>query len=117
PEDRALARRLGRARPAALDDATIAFAARLAVAAGAEGVRADIVLCRAAAALAGWAGRAAATPDDVERVAPLALAHRHRRSPLDPPILPPEALADALDRARTGDGAAPDAPPGGDTGG
>jgi magnesium chelatase subunit D len=100
--DAALRERLTKARPADVDDGVIDFAARLAVASGAEGVRGDIVLCRAAAALAGWEGRPAATADDVERVAPLVLAHRHRRSPFDPPTLSPEALDDALSEARSG---------------
>ena len=99
--DRGLAARLAAARPAALPDEVVEFAARLAVAVGAEGLRADLVLCRAAAALAGWGGRARATTADVERVAPLALAHRRRRRPFDPPVLAPEELAAALDQARS----------------
>ena len=43
-----------------------AFRPVLALAVGAEGLRADLVLCRAAAALAGWEG-GATTTDDVER--------------------------------------------------
>jgi magnesium chelatase subunit D len=39
--------------------------------------------------------------EDVERVAPMALAHRRRRRPFDPPSLPPEELAEALARAHT----------------
>ena len=80
----------------------------LALAVGAEGLRADIVLCRAAAALAGWDGRPEATVADVERVAPLVLAHRRRRSPFDPPVLPPDELAEALAAARE---ASPPPPP------
>jgi magnesium chelatase subunit D len=120
--DTALRERLQGARPADVDDGTIDFAARLAVASGAEGVRGDIVLCRAAAALAGWEGRAAATSEDVERVAPLVLAHRHRRSPFDPPTLSPDALDDALSEARSGsaddraDGPADSPADGGDPG-
>ena len=98
--DRALAARLVTARPASLPDEVVTFAARLALAVGAEGLRADLVLCRAAAALAGWGARAHATTEDVERVAPLALAHRRRRRPFDPPALPPEELAAALSEAR-----------------
>jgi magnesium chelatase subunit D len=113
--DAGLRDRLAGARPADLPDDVIGFAARLAVASGAEGVRADIVLCRAAAALAGWEGRPVASTGDVERVAPLALAHRYRRSPFDPPVLPPEALERAVDDAR-GEGPPPGPPPGGSNG-
>ena len=50
--------RLASSHPAALPDEVVDFACRLAVAAGAEGLRGDLVLCRAGAALAGWEGRA-----------------------------------------------------------
>ncbi len=108
----ALAARLAAARPAHLPDAVVDFACRLALAVGAEGLRADLVLCRAAAALAGWEGRDQATTSDVERVAPLALAHRRRRRPFDPPSLAPEDLATALATAAAG----ADEPAGGDGG-
>jgi len=103
PGDAGLAARLRVARPAALPDEVIDFAARLALSVGAEGLRADLVLCRAAAALAGWDGRPRATAEDVERVAPLVLVHRRRRRPFDPPSLPPEDLQQALEQARTAD--------------
>ena len=102
-DDGALLGRLGGvlARPAAtLPGAVIAFACRLALAAGAEGLRADLVLCRAAAALAAWEGRDETGVADIERVAPLALAHRRRRRPFDPPTFPPDELRQALDQAR-----------------
>jgi magnesium chelatase subunit D len=57
--------------------------AALCAAAGVDGLRADLVISRAAAALAGWDRRDEVTDDDVRRVAPLALAHRQRRHPLD----------------------------------
>ena len=124
--DDQLRRRLAAAVPAALPDEVVAFAARLAVEVGAESLRADLVLCRTAAALAGWEGRSEATPDDVARVAPLALAHRRRRRPFDPPTLPPDDLQAALDQVRRpapdppsapADSAAPipDHPPAGDS--
>ncbi|HVL28224.1 MAG TPA: ATP-binding protein, partial [Acidimicrobiales bacterium] len=70
--DRALADRLAACRPAALPAEVVHFAARLALAVGAEGLRADLVLCRGARALASWEGRAEAAVADVERVAPMA---------------------------------------------
>jgi magnesium chelatase subunit D len=109
PDDAALAERLRRAAPAAIGDELIGVAARLALAVGAEGLRADLALCRAAAALAGLDGRGEATEADLRVVAPLVLAHRARRSPFDPPTLPPEALDDALDEV-LGDPPPPEPP-------
>jgi magnesium chelatase subunit D len=108
-DDATLAARLAAARRARLADPVVEFAARLALSVGAEGLRADLVLCRAAAALAGWEGREEATVEDVERVAPMALAHRRRRRPFDPPSLPPDELAEALAQARAD--VHPDDPP------
>jgi magnesium chelatase subunit D len=65
---------------------------------GAEGLRADLVICRAAAALASWEGRSTGDADDVRRVAPLALAHR-RRSPLGDGGIDGGELEEALERA------------------
>jgi magnesium chelatase subunit D len=59
-----------------------------------------VVLCRAAAAFAGWEGRSITTETDVERVAPLALGHRRRRRPFHPPALAPGELERALDATR-----------------
>lgn len=87
------------ARPAQYSDELLVAAARVALAAGAEGLRADLTLCRAAAARAGLEGRASATVDDLRRVAPLVLAHRARRAPFDPPTLPPGALDARIDEA------------------
>ena len=74
-------------------------AVALALAVGAEGLRADLTLCRAAAALAGWEGRTETAPDDPRRVAGLVLAHRRRRNPFDAPGLGDGELDDALDQA------------------
>jgi magnesium chelatase subunit D len=94
--DRDLRQRLAAVHPSTIPAPLIATASRLAVAVGAEGLRADLMLCRAAAAHAGWDGRAAATAQDVRRVAAIVLAHRRRRSPLDDPGLSEQDLADAF---------------------
>ncbi|MEO9224353.1 MAG: ATP-binding protein, partial [Acidimicrobiales bacterium] len=114
--DANLAERLAAAVPAAIDAEVIAFASRLALAVGAEGLRADLSLCRAAAALAGWEGRSDADTDDVARVAPLVLAHRRRRNPFDAPGISDDELADALEQAEptTADDTMPDEPIGPD---
>ncbi len=98
--DIVLRARLAAAMPADLPEAVVDFACHLAVSVGAEGLRADLVLCRAAAAFAGWEGRSVATEADVERVAPVALGHRRRRRPFDPPTLPTGELERALASAR-----------------
>ncbi len=84
------------ASSASIGNEVIDAANRLAVAVGAEGLRADLTICRAAAAQARLDGRDEATVDDVARVAPLVLAHRSRRGPFDPPVLPPETIDEAL---------------------
>ncbi|MFZ6003111.1 MAG: ATP-binding protein [Actinomycetota bacterium] len=91
--------RIGTARPATVPTELLEAAARLAIEVGAEGLRADLTLCRAASALAGLEGRQHTALPDLRRVAPLALAHRSRRGPFDPPTLAPDALERALDQA------------------
>lgn len=57
-------------------DAVIEHATQLALAAGVDGVRADLVLVKAARAHAALAGRTVVEMGDVDAVADLALAHR-----------------------------------------
>lgn len=57
-------------------DAVLHRAATCALAAGVDGMRADLVMLRAARALAAFEGRTEVTPADVDAVAELALAHR-----------------------------------------
>ncbi len=95
--DATLAESLAAATPARLTPAILEAASELALAVGVEGLRADLVLCRAAAAYAGLAGDTETTTEHLRRVAPLVLAHRSRRNPFDPPVVPPEELADRID--------------------
>jgi len=62
-------------------NAVLQHAAALALAAGVDGMRADLVMLRAARALAALEGRNAVTPQDVDAVAELALAHRRTLEP------------------------------------
>ncbi|MBC7682611.1 MAG: ATP-binding protein [Ferruginibacter sp.] len=62
-------------------DAVLQHAAALALAAGVDGMRADLVMLRAARALAALEGRDAVTTQDVDAVAELALAHRRTVEP------------------------------------
>lgn len=93
----ALAKRLSAARPATLCDELVASISALCASVGAEGLRADLTICRAAAALAGWEGRDATTSEDVRRVAPMALVHRARRDPLDSAGIDHDELDSAMD--------------------
>ncbi|MGW2054769.1 putative cobaltochelatase [Streptomyces sp. NPDC001840] len=61
-----------------------------------DGMRADIVMARTAAALAAWAGRTDVHAEDVRRAALLALPHRRRRNPFDAPGLDEDKLDDTL---------------------
>ena len=101
--------------PAELSDELVHRISVLCTSVGAEGLRADLVICRAAAALAGLEARTTTTVDDVRRVAPLALAHRRRRHPFDDPGMPQEdideALQDAPAEPEEDRVAEPDAPP------
>ncbi len=69
-------------------DAVLQHAVNLALAAGVDGVRADLVMLRAARALAALEGRGAVTEQDVEAVAGFALAHRRATDAGAAPPLP-----------------------------
>ena len=56
----------------------LAEVAKLALSAGTEGMRADLVICEAAKALAAYSGRDEVTSDDVLQAARFALFHRAR---------------------------------------
>ncbi len=58
--------------------------------------RADIVMIRAAMALAALSGRRSATTDDLQQAAALALPHRMRRRPFEESRLDPDKLEQAL---------------------
>jgi magnesium chelatase subunit D len=111
-QDRALAERLAATTSGQVPDDLLLGISQLCVAMGCEGLRADLVISRAAAALAGWEGRQEATIDDVRRVAPLALAHRRRRSPFDDPGVEQDDIDRALDTSPPPDH--PDGNPGED---
>ena len=98
-EERALAARVASTSPAAVPDELLEPIAHLCTAVGAEGLRADLVMARAAGALAGLEGRAEASTADVRRVAPFVLAHRRRRNPFEPPGIADEELQQAFDDA------------------
>ncbi len=75
-----------------LDPRVIQLASKICIDLGIDGMRGDLVICKAAQALSRWEGRDRIIDDDVRRVAPLVLGHRVRKSPLDTP----ESLASRL---------------------
>jgi magnesium chelatase subunit D len=95
-ETDSMRRCLGSCKPAALPAPVVLAASRMAAALGTDGMRADLALCRAAAALAGLEGRKEAGIDDLRRVAPLALSHRRRRDLFESPGVTREQIEEAL---------------------
>ncbi|BBG03165.1 MULTISPECIES: putative cobaltochelatase [Pseudonocardia] len=78
-----------------------------------DGMRADLVISRAAAAHAAWEGRTAVVEDDVRVAARLALPHRRRRDPFDEPGIDEKDLEEALRDAEEHLGPDDDPDPGG----
>lgn len=122
-EQHALRERLAAARSRvgdiALDDETLTAIAEVCAAFDVDGLRADLVTARAAAAHAAWHGRTHVIRDDIRAAARLTLPHRRRRNPFDEPGLDEQQLDDALrpdDPEPDGpdpDGPDPDGPGGG----
>jgi magnesium chelatase subunit D len=93
-----------------LDEATLLRIAEVCAAFEVDGMRADIVMARAAAAHAAWDGRTAISAEDLRVAARLALPHRRRRNPFDAPGLDENQLDQLLDDPEP----EPDPPSGGD---
>jgi len=125
PAERDLARQIVAARAllpeVVLPDSALRQIAEVCAAFDVDGMRADIVTARAAAAHAAWQGRKTVTGEDVRAAALLALPHRKRRNPFDEPGLDSDALDEALERASQNepepDGGPDDGGPGGGPGG
>ncbi|MEM9393886.1 MAG: magnesium chelatase ATPase subunit I [Pseudomonadota bacterium] len=64
-------------------DDTLRDCAQLCIELGADGLRGELTLLRAARAVAAFAGASAVTRDHLRQIAPSALRHRLRRDPLD----------------------------------
>ena len=79
-----------------VDDVVLTRIAEVCASFGVDGLRADIVIARAAAAHAAWRGATAVTREDIRAAARLALPHRRRRNPFDAPGLDEEQLDDVL---------------------
>ena len=81
--DRLLAGQIAATRPLAMSERVARMAAAMAAAAGAQGLRADLALCRGAAALAGLRSDGEITKEHLLGVAPLVFAHRRLHPPED----------------------------------
>ena len=102
---RALAQRIASARDAlgnlAWSDAVHERAAQRCIEAAVDGLRADLVMLRAARALAAFEGADAVTPEHVDEVADCVLAHRRHAMPQRsdaPSAAEPQPLASAPTR-------------------
>lgn len=83
-----------------LSEAMLGQIAHLCAAFDCEGLRADLVIARTAAAHAAYQGRTEVVAEDLAVAANLALPHRKRRNPFDEPGLDPEELAEKLQEAQ-----------------
>jgi magnesium chelatase subunit D len=75
-----------------LDDRMLGLITQLCVDFEVDGLRADIVMYRAALTLAAYAGRRTVDEDDIRDAAELALLHRRRRLPFQQPQLDRDQL-------------------------
>src|SRR5699024_704475 len=79
-----------------LTDSALRAIAEVCAGLDVDGMRADLVTAKAAAAHAAWAGRTTVTREDIAAAARLALPHRRRRGPLDDHGLADEQLQQLL---------------------
>ncbi len=82
-----------------LDDALLELISHLCCEFDVASLRADIVMYKAARALAALDARMRVTPEDVRRAAELVLPHRRRRLPFEQPGLDSERLDDVMKQA------------------
>jgi magnesium chelatase subunit D len=115
--DAELARRIKQARAlvddVVLPDNEVRRIAALCAAFDVDGMRADLVVARTAAAHAAWRGANTVEEQDIRVAAELALPHRRRRDPFDDPGIDRDQLDAALERAGADQEPDPDPPSGG----
>jgi magnesium chelatase subunit D len=101
--DAELARRIAAARAlvddVVLPDNELRRIAALCAAFDVDGMRADLVVARTAAAHAAWRGANTVEEQDIRVAAELALPHRRRRDPFDDPGIDRDQLDAALSQA------------------
>lgn len=119
--EQALAERITTAREelpgVELPDGVLRQIAAVCAAFDVDGMRADLVVARAARAHAAWSGRARVTTEDVRVAAMFALPHRRRRDPFDAPGMDEDLLDDALRDNEPDDPEPPSTDPDGGPGG
>ncbi|MFD5826778.1 putative cobaltochelatase [Lentzea sp. NPDC060358] len=102
-EDAALRQRIAEAKEklpeVSLPDGELRRIAAVCAAFEVDGMRADLVVARAATAHAAWRGAAEVEESDVEAAVRLALPHRRRRDPFDEPGIEEQQLEDAMREA------------------
>ncbi|OBH15282.1 hypothetical protein A9X03_22480 [Mycobacterium sp. E1715] len=112
-----LARRIADARAlvgeVVLPDNELRRIAAVCAAFDVDGMRADLVVARTAAAHAAWRGAKAVEEQDVRVAAELALPHRRRRDPFDDPGIDRDQLDQALAQAGDDEPEPDPDPPGG----
>jgi magnesium chelatase subunit D len=115
--DAELARRIAAARAlvddVVLPDNELRRIAALCAAFDVDGMRADLVVARTAAAHAAWRGALSVEEQDIRIAAELALPHRRRRDPFDDPGIDRDQLDEALALAGADPEPEPDPPGGG----
>ena len=94
-----------------LSDGALFKIAEVCAAFEVDGMRADIVTARAAAAHAAWNGRLRVTREDIRAAARLAIPHRRRRNPFDAPGIDEDLLDQILGDALPPEDVPPDALP------
>ncbi len=116
---RAARLRLQQADALPWSDEVLQAAGALCIAAQVDGLRADLVLLRAARAWAAWQGDAAVAPEHVQAVAELVLAHRRKPgapqqapAPAQPSLPPDRSPAASRPRPDAGDANGADRPAG-----
>jgi len=119
--DTELARRIAAARAlvddVVLPDNELRRIAALCAAFDVDGMRADLVVARTAAAHAAWRGALSVEEQDIRVAAELALPHRRRRDPFDHPGIDRDQLDEALALAGADPEPEPDPPGGGQSAG
>jgi magnesium chelatase subunit D len=115
--DAELARRIAGARALVddveLPDNELRRIAAVCAAFDVDGMRADLVVARTAAAHAAWRGAKTVEEQDIRVAAELALPHRRRRDPFDDPGIDRDQLDEALNQAGEDSDPDPDPPEGG----
>ncbi len=100
PDQDELRRRISEAkkilRGATIDDDLLRTVASTCVDLGVKTHRAEIVISRTAKTIASFEGRTEANQEDVRRAMELALAHRMRSRPFEPPTLNKERLEESM---------------------